>query len=120
MKVYAIDYVVGNTYKVKRIKAETVEQAIKKARLGKSIVDINIEEETTIMQYKKAESQGAYIDRLRVKYPFCICRKSEPEYRAVLKGVQPLLEGQEVPIYRFPGGECCQDPFENGIEIIEW
>lgn len=42
MKVYVIDYVVGNTYKVKRIKAETVEQAIKKARLGKSIVDINI------------------------------------------------------------------------------
>lgn len=72
------------------------------------------------MKYKKAESQGAYIDRLRTKYPFCICRKSEPEYRAVLKGVQPLLEGQEVPIYRFPGGECCQDPFENGIEIIEW
>lgn len=52
MKVYVIDYVVGNTYKVKRIKAETVEQAIKKARLGKSIVDINIEEEMTKEKYK--------------------------------------------------------------------
>ena len=43
MKTYIIDYVVGNTYKVKKVKAETVEQAIKKARV-KSIVDINIEE----------------------------------------------------------------------------
>lgn len=72
------------------------------------------------MKYKKAESQGAYIDRLRVKYPFRIRRKSEPEYEAVLCGVQPLLEGQEVPIYRFAGGDCCQDPFEDGIEIVEW
>ena len=72
------------------------------------------------MKYKKAQSQGHYIDRLRVKYPFRICRKTEPEYEAVLCGVQPLLEGQEVPIYRFPGGTCCQDPFEQGIMIIEW
>lgn len=41
-KTYIIDYVVGNTYKVKKIKAKTVEQAIKKARV-KSIIDINIE-----------------------------------------------------------------------------
>jgi len=71
-------------------------------------------------QYKKAESQGPYIDRLRTKYPFRICRKSEPDYQAVLCGVQPLLEGQEVPLYRFPGGVCCQDPNEPGIVIIEW
>lgn len=44
MKTYIIDYVVGNTYKTKRIKADSVKQAIKKARLTKSIVDINIEE----------------------------------------------------------------------------
>lgn len=72
------------------------------------------------MKYKKAESQGAYIDRLRVKYPFRICRKSEPEYTAVLCGIQPLLEGQEIPLYRFPGGVCCEDPFSNGIQILEW
>lgn len=70
--------------------------------------------------YKKADSQGAYIDRLRVKYPFRICRKTEKEFSAVLVGVQPLLEGQEIPLYRFPGGVCCEDPFSNGIEIIEW
>ena len=52
MKTYIIDYVVGNTYKVKRIKAETVEQAIKKARLTKSIVDINIEEEMVKDKYQ--------------------------------------------------------------------
>lgn len=44
MKTYVIDYVVGNTYKNKKVKAETVEQACKKARLGKSIVNIDIEE----------------------------------------------------------------------------
>lgn len=71
-------------------------------------------------KYPKAESQGAYIDRLRTKYPFRICRKSEPQYPAVLCGVQPLLEGQEIPIYRFPGGDCCEDPFGKGIEILEW
>ena len=72
------------------------------------------------MTYKKAESQGAYIDRLRVKYPFRIRRAHEPQYEAVLCGVQPLLEGQEIPIYRFPGGDCCEDPFSMGVEIIEW
>ena len=44
MKTYVIDYVVGNTYKTKRVKAETVAEACKKARLDKSIVDIQIEE----------------------------------------------------------------------------
>lgn len=60
------------------------------------------------------------IDELRKKYPLRICRMSEPQYKAVLVGVQPLLDGDEVPIYRFPGGTCCQDPFESGIIIIEW
>ncbi len=72
------------------------------------------------MKYKNAGSKGAYIDRLRVKYPFRICRESEPEYEAVLVGVQPLLGGQEIPIYRFDGGECCENPFGNGITILEW
>lgn len=45
MKTYIIDYVVGNTYKTKRVKAESVEQACKKARLNKSIVDIQIVED---------------------------------------------------------------------------
>ena len=44
MKTYIIDYVVGNTYITKRVKADSVEQACKKARLNKSIIDINIEE----------------------------------------------------------------------------
>lgn len=72
------------------------------------------------MSYKKAPSQGAYIDRLRTKYPFRICRKSEPQYEGVLSGVQPLMEGQQIPIYRFPGGTCCEDPFGRGIKILEW
>ena len=42
MKTYRIDYVVGNTYKNKVVKAETVSEACKKARLDRSIVDIQI------------------------------------------------------------------------------
>lgn len=72
------------------------------------------------MKYKDAGSKGAYINRLRVKYPFRICRTSEPQYHAVLVGIQPLPEGQEMPIYRFPGGACCIDLDDNGIKILEW
>lgn len=70
--------------------------------------------------YKKAASQGPYIDRLRTVWPFRICRECEPQYEAVLAGEQPLLEGQSAPIYRFPGGLCIEDPFSHGIKIIEW
>ena len=48
---YIIDYVVGNTYKSKTVKATSVQQACKKARLGKSIVDINILEYQTKDKY---------------------------------------------------------------------
>ena len=41
---YIIDYVVGNTYKTKEVKADSVEEACKKARLNKSIVNIDIKE----------------------------------------------------------------------------
>lgn len=43
-KTYIIEYVVGNTYRMKKVKANNVEQACKKARV-KEIVDITIEEE---------------------------------------------------------------------------
>lgn len=72
------------------------------------------------MKYKKANSQGPYIDRLRSQYPFRICRISEPEYQGVLIGVQNLPYNDYIPLYRFPGGCCCEDPFSNGIKIIEW
>ena len=71
-------------------------------------------------QYKQAEPQGEHIDSLRQKYPFRICRTSQPQYEAVLTGIQPLADHDEMPLYRFPGGVCCVEPFENGITIIEW
>lgn len=43
MKKWIVDYVVGNTYKVKYVFADTAAAAIKKARV-KNIVDINIAE----------------------------------------------------------------------------
>jgi hypothetical protein len=50
-------------------------------------------------------------------YPFRII--AHGGYEAVLCGVQPLLEGQQSPIYRFPGGPCVVDVSE--IEkIVEW
>lgn len=69
--------------------------------------------------YKDAGTKGPYIDRLRTKYPFRICRSFEPEYEGVLVGVQPL-EDQELPIYRFPGGDSCEDPSSSGITVLEW
>lgn len=44
MKTWEFVYVVGNTYKTKRVKARTVEEAFKRARLDKSVVDLNIVE----------------------------------------------------------------------------
>lgn len=38
---WRVDYVVGNTYKVKYVIADSASQAIKKARV-KNIVDLNI------------------------------------------------------------------------------
>lgn len=70
--------------------------------------------------YKSAENQGSYLDDLREEYPFRIRRKSEPAYEAVLCGIQPLLDGDKEPVYRFPGGTCVIDPFSQGIEILEW
>lgn len=52
MYTYIIDYVVGNTYKTKRVRANSIEEACKKARLNKSIVDINIEEYQTKNEYQ--------------------------------------------------------------------
>lgn len=37
MLTYIIDYVVGNTYKTKKVKANSVEEACKKARYGKLV-----------------------------------------------------------------------------------
>ncbi len=68
------------------------------------------------MKYKKAESQGSYIDRLRTQYPFRIRARG---YEAVLVGVQPLLEGQQTPVYRFPGGDSLVSSTE--LEnVVEW
>ena len=67
-------------------------------------------------KHKKAESQGAYIDRLRTMYPYHIFARG---YDAYLVGIQPLLEGQQVPIYRFPDGGSLVDKSE--LEnVIEW
>lgn len=45
IKTYEIEYAVGGTYKTKRVQATNVEAACRKARLGKSIVDIQIVDE---------------------------------------------------------------------------
>lgn len=68
-------------------------------------------------KYKRAASQGAYIDNLRTQHPFRIV--AHGGYEAVLCGAQPLNDGQYLPIYRFPGGDALV--FDGEIEkIIEW
>ena len=44
MFVWAIDYYARGAYRTKRVVAETADEAIKKARLNKSIVDISIDD----------------------------------------------------------------------------
>ena len=44
MLTWEITYVVGNTYKIKRVKADTAEQALKKGRVSKSVIDLDIVE----------------------------------------------------------------------------
>ena len=39
---YRIEYRIGNTYKYKIVLADSVQQAVKKSRLTKSITDIQI------------------------------------------------------------------------------
>jgi len=72
------------------------------------------------MKYKKAASQGAYIDRLRTTYPFKICRSAEPQYPGVLCGVRDLGNGQYFPVYRFPEYVLCVTVYGPGITILEW
>lgn len=66
--------------------------------------------------YKTAESQGAYLDRLRTQWPYHIKAR---DYDAYLCGVQPLIGTQSAPIYRFPGGPSLvsDDEMKN---VVEW
>ena len=38
-------------------------------------------------------------------YPYKI--KGNDGYTAVLTDIQPLLDGDYMAIYRYPGGDCC-------------
>lgn len=60
------------------------------------------------------------IEFLREKgYPYRI--KGNEGYTAVLVGIQPLIAGDFMAIYRYPGGETCHSLEEimNCFEIIE-
>lgn len=67
-------------------------------------------------QYKKAESQGEYIDRLRTQWPYHIFARG---YDAYLCDVQDLNDGQYEPIYRFPGGRSLVSDSELD-NVVEW
>lgn len=48
------------------------------------------------------------IDFLRSKgYPLRI--KGNGGYNATLVNIQPLVDGDYMAIYRYPGGDCCHD-----------
>lgn len=52
-------------------------------------------------------------------YPLKI--KGNDGYKATLVGCQPLLDGDYMAIYRYPGGDTCHDLWEvkKCFEIIE-
>lgn len=48
------------------------------------------------------------VDFLRSKgYPLRI--KGNGGYNATLVNIQPLVDGDYMAIYRYPGGDCCHD-----------
>lgn len=60
------------------------------------------------------------VDFLRGKgYPLRI--KGNDGYNATLVGMQPLLDGDYMGIYRYPGGDCVHDldSIQKYFEIIE-
>lgn len=48
----------------------------------------------------------SYIEQIMETYPTWPRRILHGEYVGILSGVQPLLDGEAAPLYRFPGGEC--------------
>jgi len=71
-----------------------------------------------MVKYKKAKSQGPYIDRLRTQYPFRIRTRGCDAY---LIGLQPLPGRQHIPVYRFPGGDSIisRSELEEAV-VVEW
>lgn len=59
-----------------------------------------------------------FMERLLEKYPKYVARG---EYIGTLIDVQPLFDGEEVPIYRFPGGDSlvCSVEIANGFNDRE-
>ena len=66
-------------------------------------------------------AKSKLIERMRKDgYPYGI--KGNGGYNAVLYDMQPLLGGDYMAIYRYPGGECChglKEIKECGFEILE-
>lgn len=52
----------------------------------------------------------SYIECIMEAYPGWPRRIQHGEYIGILSGIQPLLDGNAAPLYRFPGGECMGDP----------
>ena len=52
-------------------------------------------------------------------YPLKI--KGNGGYKATLYGCQPLLDGEYMAIYMYPGGQCCHDinEIKSYFEILE-
>ena len=57
---WRVDYVVGNTYKVKYVIADSASEAIKKARV-KNIVDLNIVKECKCEAVEIARREAAKV-----------------------------------------------------------
>ena len=60
------------------------------------------------------------VEFLRSKgYPLRI--KGNGGYNATLVGMQPLVDGDYMAIYRYPGGDCCHDleSIKSAFTVIE-
>lgn len=62
MYVWAIDYYSKGAYRVKRVVAYTAEEALKKARLNKSVVAINIDDNYRVCSKCGKIIQEGFVD----------------------------------------------------------
>ena len=54
---------------------------------------------------RQSESMDS-LEKIHEAYPDWPKHIRHGEYIGALSGIQPLLEGNAAPLYRFPGGEC--------------
>lgn len=105
-----------NVFRCELIQFDALKQIIDNASID--LKRAELKEEAKMREKFRNNSKGAYIDRLRLRYPYKIRKTSDPQEQGTLKGLS-LSVG--LPIYRLCGMDWIVNPFEDErVEIVEW